>query len=212
MNYDIDIIYFFKVLNKWKKQILILVIMGIISGILKASFTPAEYSSVGVGLLPPNIGDLPYINLTKVAPDMSLEYVPSLAIISMITSRRMREGIDKHFDLKHNAGFKLTKIVSYSIKDFIIIVEVRGTDPGLTRDIANFCISNIDNINNDIKISSEKPALKMLDPASTGIPITNNFIKGMLTGGFFAVIFSFIAVFFIEYMILCINARQDKYL
>jgi len=210
MDYDIDIIYFFKILNKWKNKILILVIIGIVAGIIKANFIPTEYSSQATGLLSPKASDLSYMTLNRMLPDLRLEYLPAQAVISMIASSRMRDGIDKRFNLKNNSKFKLINITSYSLADVIIVVGVRGTDPELTKSIADFCITNIDNINNDIKISSEKPVLRLMDPASTGKPITNNLVKGMIAGGFFACIFSIIAAFFLEYVGMAYKYQQNR--
>lgn len=195
--YEIDIFFFFGILAKWRKKILFFVIIGIILGISKSIFTPIEYKSRAVALLP----SFSFNDKVRANSAFFLRYVHSQAVISMILSNRMREDITRHFDLINRPEFQLKNIISFSINNIIIVTEVRGTDPELTEKIANFCIFNIHDINESLKITTERSSLKMLDPAVRGIAVTNDIAKGVISGGLFAFIFSIIAAFSSEYLL-----------
>jgi capsular polysaccharide biosynthesis protein len=106
--------------------------------------------------------------------------------LSIISSQRMREDIEKHFDLKSNPDFKLIDIIAYNTLP--LTTEVKGTDPELVKDIANYCVSNVDRINAELNLSPEKPLLKVIDYAESGAPISNNKLKGIVCGALFALI------------------------
>lgn len=194
---EFNIIYYFCILNKWRVKISVFIILGVIVGILKSFTAPVLYSSAATALLPLEQNSrLEFTSLFN-RTAFSRDTLTANTAISIISSRRMREAIIKHFNLAGKPRFKM-RIIAYRGESYIV-VGVNGTDPQLTKDITDFCVRNVDKIGAELNIAIEKPMLIMLDPADYGVPISNDIVKGMIVGGLFAVICSLLFIFFTEY-------------
>ena len=77
----------------------------------------------------------------------------------------MMEDIHLNFpELKKKKRFNL-KLEVYDTTQGTLIVEAKGGEPKLISDIANFCVKNLDVMNAELNITSQRPMVKVLDPA-----------------------------------------------
>ena len=188
MNYDFSIIYFINILRKYRINLIIFIILGSLAGFIKSYLTPTVYRAQVLSFLPEKkISN--YLSLNSFngrVLDLNLGSFSAYMALTIITSHRMREDIEKHFDLRNKPDFKLIDIIAYNVLP--LTTDVKGTDPELVKDIANYCISNVDRINAELNLSPEKPLLKVIDYAESGTPISNNKAKGVVSGALFALI------------------------
>ena len=78
-------------------------------------------------------------------------------------------------------------------------IEVTGSNPELTRDIANFAAKNVDEINKDIKVRTELGMVKVLDPAVKGSPIRKDIAKKPIASALLVFLIYTLFIFFKEY-------------
>jgi hypothetical protein len=109
----------------------------------------------------------------------------------------MRKDIDEHFKLRERPKFW------WSLDTYIVTggfaVEVEGSDPELIRDIANFAVENLDKINIELLVTSQKPMVKVLDPALKGVPVKRDISKKAIASGLFVFLAYALFIFFKEY-------------
>lgn len=117
-------------------------------------------------------------------------------MIAILKSRRMAKEINEHFDLEEKSG-RWWKIDTYIVTAGLS-VEVRGPDPNLTQKIADWSVENLNYINDELDITTNKPMAKVLDPATYGLKEPSRVLIKMIAAG----IFSFFAVIF---YILCVD-------
>lgn len=92
---------------------------------------------------------------------------------SIIYSRRMAKDIVKKF------GKSPVSLTTYATGPMFTI-KVIADDPKLAVNVANFCVVNVDKINNELDISPTKPLLKILDPAENAIPLPRPIARKVL--------------------------------
>lgn len=111
----------------------------------------------------------------------------------MLKSRRMFSDILEGLQLykRPNSRFSIDVVTIQGGLN----ISVTGRDPKLTRDIANFCVTNLDKINEELKITSEKPMVKVLDKAALGTPKDKKIFKKLFAASLFGAILGlFLAV------------------
>jgi len=111
----------------------------------------------------------------------------SPVITAIIKSRRTRTAVVKRFSLMERFKYKNLEEallaledrmeVSVSPVDNTITLEVTTEDPKLSADIANFCIEYLDTVNEELQITTQKPMVKVLDPAYPPIEPSSPKIK-----------------------------------
>jgi uncharacterized protein involved in exopolysaccharide biosynthesis len=173
MRYDIDIFHYINIYKGHWKRMAILIALVFFITVLMQSLHPGTYRSTLIALSSKEASQT--VKLGFGLPNLALGGSSDDVIFSMLKSRRMRKDIDEHFNLKDKPKFW------WSLDTYIVTggfaVEVKGPDPELTREIANFAVANLDKINKEIGVSTEVPMVKVLDPAITGSPIGRNVFK-----------------------------------
>jgi len=196
MEYEFNITYYIDIYKKWWKIIIPIVLITMVLTACFALTTPVIYSSTatiflgGSGASSGSIGKLLGI------PSLSTGGA-SDAIVPLLQSRRMAKDINEHFDLAKKPKFR------YSINtggETVLAVQVRGTDPELTGKIANWAIENLDKINMELNITSNKPMAKVLDPATYGSPLPRQVLKKAMVSGMLIFLLISAYVFFSEYL------------
>lgn len=174
-------------------------------------FLPKLYKSTVVILGPESVSggsiSTPFGTIGKAT--LAEGVLPSQVIISLLNSKTMRDDLIKEFDLirryeiedKKNALEIALEIldkrsdVSYSEAEGLIYVSFVANDPELSAKGANFYIENLDILNQKLKLSTKRPLVEVLDPATP--PIKDSFPKtkvSMIISGLFGLFFYFLFV------------------
>ena len=210
---EISLIKLMKVLLKYKKIIFIVVFGAMLATLIISFLLPKSYLST-ITVIAPEVAEGGTIfggTFGLLASDLGGSQITSQAVQAVLNSERMQEDVIKEFDLINLYGVKsmyyakriLKSRTKVSIKQDEGIIEVQAIahSPQLSADIANFFISNLYNINKELKLSSNAEIVKILDPATPPIKkykpkkIINTLIAGVL-----AFIFSLSIIIYREYI------------
>lgn len=131
-------------------------------------------------------------------PSLSIGASSDEIIFSMLKSRRMSRDINEHFNLSSKRRF-WWRLDTYVVTGGFA-VEVKGSDPELTRDITNFAVENLDKINSELQVTTQKPMVKVLDSALRGVPVGRNVSKKVTSNCFFIFLSYNLFIFFREYL------------
>lgn len=224
MSDEINIHGYLRIIKKhWKIWVIIFLIVEIIT-LIRSVKQEKTYEATAT-ILPPEIatGEL---NPSEFMFGGGLPVglfgggTASQAIIAMLKSRRMAEHVAERFNLKDvyktNTNMAAAEVVRANIrislsKDYIIIVKVESADPKLAAGIANFYVTNLDSINEELKVSSVKPVATLLDsalpPTAPSKPTVglNLFISGVL-----ALLIGILLSFLLEYFITTEKQLKTK--
>ena len=132
-----------------------------------------------VAILPPSGGQLsiPFGSVIKnlLPGGMNLGGTGTKEVIALLESRRMAEDVIQKFNLMNyfktqkldKAIKRLNKIVKIKVSDEtgVIYIRVRTKSPIMSAQMANFYVTNLERLNDELKISVTKPFVKVLDPA-----------------------------------------------
>jgi len=199
MKYDIDIFHYLDIYKKHYKRIITLIILTVFITFMAQSFQPKVYRSTLIALSSKEAGQASglgsYLNL----PSLAIGGSSNDLVFSMLKSRRMSKDINKHFNLNDRPKF-WWRLDTYIVTGGFA-VEVKGSDPGLTKDIANFSVANLDKINLELDVTSQKPMVKVLDSALRGRPVEKNTAKKGITSGLFVFLVYTLFIFFKEYFL-----------
>lgn len=198
MRYDIDVFHYIELYKKhWKKMIFLVLCASLFTAVFQ--FTqPATYRSTLIALSSKEGGSGANIGSYLGLPNLAIGNGSDEIVFSILKSRRMSNDISEHFDLKKKHGFW------WSLDTYIVTggfaVEVKGSDPDLTRDIANFAVENLNKINLELQVTSQKPMVKVLDYALKGTPVKKDMLKKVIASGLFVFLAYTLFVFFREYL------------
>ena len=200
MSYEFNLLYYIDIYKKFWKAIILAMLVSMSLTAVFLYYQPSSYVST-ITLLSTEVtqpqqlseGIGKFLGMTGLAANSSTDIV-----ISLLRSRRMSADVRKEFDLDKKPDFKYklqsTKLMSG------ISVDVEGSDPELIEKIANFVVRNLDKINTELSLTSNKPMIKILDPAVYGIQESKQFPRKM----FVACILSFLMIslyaFFSDYL------------
>lgn len=176
---EINILEYLKII---KKNIVWLIIIPLISGIITLVVSlrmPKIYSSTATILSPIAEEKSQIISLSRQLdnlglPNLASGYSTTDIIISMLKSRRMAEDIVKKFNLRSiykkiyiiDAINELKSATTITIsREKAISITVESVYPQLASDIADYYVKNLDIINNELAITSNKPIVRILDVA-----------------------------------------------
>lgn len=210
---EISLIKLLKVLVKYKKLIFIVVFGAMLATLIISFFLPKSYLST-ITVIAPEVAEGGTIfggTFGLLANELGGSQITSQAVQAVLRSERMQEDVIKEFDLINLYRVKsmyyakriLRSRTKVSIKQDEGTIEVQAVahSPQLCADIANYFISNLYNINKDLKLSSNAEIVKILDPAVPPIKkykpkkIINTLIAGVL-----ALIFSLSIIIYKEYI------------
>lgn len=167
-------LYYLRIFNKWKWHILLPAILASSIVVVRGLQSPRPYTAEATILL--SGGSLSLSNPIGGFGVPSLSFGnPNLELImAMVQSRRMAEDVIDRFRLMEK-GYGSNKfllvqkvkrmIASQEMSNHGLVILVTTKDPQLSSDIANFCVSNLNAMNEDLGITTEKPVAKILDPA-----------------------------------------------
>ena len=121
------------------------------------------------------------LSVLKVPASVGSSGISSEVVYHLIDSSRMAQGVVEHF--RGDPRFEMTKdltvrrahrmINAYEISQGALMgVEVTSADPLFSKEVANFCVDYLNTINEQLGLTTDKPMVKMLDPAE--IPTTHN--------------------------------------
>jgi len=205
---------YLRVLNKYKFIILILIIASSLVTANKAINSPRVYVANAVVLLPSSGGEgsaisgaAQMLGLQNLAMTSSSEKI----IRAIINSRRMAEHIVEKFDIQNRyktssreAAIQSAKgmvFVDFTVQGTTLDIIARASDPNLAADVANFCVTELDAINQELRISSQVPMVKMLDPAvPPAMPEPRDLKRKVLISAIFSAIIGIFLAFLFEYL------------
>jgi uncharacterized protein involved in exopolysaccharide biosynthesis len=196
MDHEFTVFYYIDLLKKWRKPLLIVVVVSMVLTIVFSLTKPPTYVSTVTLLL---AGENP--GLGAVGSLFGISDIVSSdkdVIIAILKSNRMANDIREEFKLSKKPNFW------WGINTYVVTgglnVEVKGPDPALTEKIANFCIQELDKINTELNITLKKPMVKVLDPAGYGARQSGDFAKRTLISGIFAFLALSCYIFFLDYL------------
>ena len=86
-------------------------------------------------------------------------------------------------------------------KEGIISVSVRAKDPCLAAELTNLYVSNLDKINDELKVTSLKPIVTVLDPAiPSDIPCSPKVKLSLVISGVLSLFVGILGAFFMHYI------------
>ena len=196
MKTAINIFHYFDTYKRhWLIMVLLIAVVASITAVVEYK-KPITYRSTIVVLSSKDAGggDIgSYFGIPNLVKGSSSDDI----IFAILKSRRMKKDIREEFNLKDKLEF-WWKLETYELRGGFA-VEVEGPDPQMTKEIANFSVKNLDEINLDIGLTSQKPMVKVLDEAEEGSPIGRNISKRTIASGLFVFLFYALFLFFREY-------------
>ena len=210
---EISLIKLLKVLNKYKKTTSIVVFGAAIFTLIISFFLPKSYLSTAT-VIAPEVAEGGTIfggAFGLIADDLGGTKITSQALLALLKSERMQEDVIRKFDLMglyrvesmYYAKRILDSRTKVSIKQDEGIIEIQtiANSPQLSADMANYYITNLSKINNDLKLTSNAEIVKILDPA---IPPVKKYkpkrIINTLIAGIFGFILSLSIIIYKEYI------------
>ncbi len=197
MEYEFNILYYINIYKKWWKKIATVVVVSVAVVFIFSAIRPVDYVSRVSLLSSADTGSSSVSSLGKLL-GLQAGSSSSDAIVALLKSRRMVKDINEEFNLKEKPNFR------YSIenKEMLggMIIEVTGSDPVLTKEIADFTVKNLDKINSELKITTAKPMVKVLDEAVKGVPKKRNILQKIGVMALLAVLLMSFYAFFSDYL------------
>ena len=135
---------------------------------------------------------------------------PTDIVVAMLKSRTMLENAIRKFNLKEfyeadyiiDAVKKLRNNTKIKVsEENVVSITVESTDSKLAADITNFYVENLDVMNEELKITTAKPIVRILDTAKPAERKSKPRIRiNMMIAGLIALFVSVLVVFFLEYL------------
>ena len=208
MKYEIEIFHYIDIYKReWKKMLYLIVIAMFITMVF-SYIQPTIYKSTAIVLSPKEGGQVGNLGRYLGLPSLAIGGSSDEVIFSMLKSRRMSNDVDNYLTSKYKRKFWWS-LDTYTITGGFAI-EVKGSDPELTKDTANFTAQNLDKINSELQISTQKPMIKVLDQALRGAPVGRNIPKKAISSGLFVFLAYALFIFFKEYFSHLKNMNKRK--
>lgn len=212
-------LYYLRILKKWKNWILapafviafVVLVMGLLS--------PRPYMAEVTILLSGGNFSLnnPPLGAMLGFPSLSLGNPNVEIVLSMIHSKRMAEDVVDRFKLVEKYGPSKARLIK-KVRDMIdaeemkagVIIQVTTTDPQLSSDIANFCVLNLNVINEQLGITTEKPIAKVLDLATPPTEPSSRKIISRVVMAFFVWVAGCTFIVFLREYLQELHRREDE--
>lgn len=211
---------YWKIVYKNKKTVISIFIFAEILTFIFTALSPRIYESTA-SVLPPEIENPGMTSLSSLGfrrtivggtfPDLFGGTSTSDTVIAMLKSRRMAEDIVKKFELQKIYGKKLSGDAIGKLKsntrikqsrEYVISITVESEKKDLASQLANFYVSNLNTMNDELELTSAKPIVRVLDVAR---PAERKSKPSLRLNLFFAAVLSVIAgilvVFGDEYLL-----------
>ena len=199
MEYDFNIVFYINIYKKWWKKIVLVIIVSMVFTACILFFPPVTYiSTVTIIMADSGRGGGAEGALGKILSGLSGRNSSVDVIISILQSRRMANDIREKFKLdeRRNVRYSIgTRDISAGMA-----IDVRGNDPQLTKEIANFTVQNLDKINTELDITPTKPMVKILDSALNGSPEPKKGERKIILAGMLSFLVMSLYAFFLEYI------------
>src|SRR3989338_1509548 len=200
MKHEIDILHYLNIYKKeWKKMAFLIVIAIVITAMVQ-NMLPKTYRSTLIALSFGGAGSQAG-GIQKFASLLNFSGISSSndVIFAILKSRRMRKDIREHFSLKDKPKF-WWNLDTYKVTGGFA-VEVEGSDPEMTREIADFAVKNLKELNTELWISPEQVEIKVLDPAERGVVARRDVSKKAMTSSLIVFLVYTLFIFFREYIL-----------
>lgn len=205
--FDIQVLHYLRRLNEWRWLIALFIAIGILHGLISGFSQSRRYESTLTLLVLPH--SLPTGQPTSLLFQAMGAQNPDVDLVTAILmSKRMAEDVVDKFDLQRRYRIKnkayainrVGRIVSANSYKNLLYIKAITEDPKLSSDIANFYAENLDTMNRELALTSERQFVKVLDPA---VPATEHMSRGiarrMFLGGLFGCLFAILVIFAIDY-------------
>jgi len=217
MEEEVNLIDLWRVIWKYRVIITVVVLVGVIATGVISFLLPRQYKATA--------SLLPQIEMSKVAIAVPSEFAGLVksqnpvtdVIVALLRSETMRADIIKKFGLKEfyraeyyeTALKQLERATEIKVsRENVISVSVISTQPQLAADIANFYVSNLDNLNERLKITAAKPMVTQLDMARVPEKKYKPNVKlNIVLSGMFSFFLAVFLAFFLEY---CQKVKTQK--
>jgi len=196
MQYEFNILHYIKIYRKRWKAIVLVVCASMLIMMLNVLLKPTVYVST-VTVLTAGGGGAAASSLGKIL-GLSGGGSSEGVIYSILKSRRMARDINAKFKDQRKPGYWWS-INSRSISGGFA-VDVRGAGPEYVKDVANFAIENLNDINEKLDVTTNKPMVKVLDAAVRGSPQAKLMSRKVLIAGIFAFLAMSLFAFFLDYV------------
>lgn len=171
MDEEINLLDYFRVVNKYKRLIIILCVGSVLITMIVSLLMPKMYEST-VSILSPEETSSTQIPLSAnpgIQEAMSVFGMgqrSSAILVAILNSRSMTDTVIKKFkllqiyktDLIEDARKRLKSLTNISIskKNELISITVQDTNPNRSADIANFYVTNLDLMSRKLALSRAK--------------------------------------------------------
>lgn len=216
MEKRVNILYYWRMLWKWK--VFILTVAVIFTIVYQTTQMKREkfYETKAMFLFSEKKGGASISFSGINGPSMLSTDNPTKTIIfTLVYSKRMSKDIVKEFNLQEVFGIESIDNCAAKVRSMIRVgdiedimratgggvLRVRGQDPQLIADITNFILSNLDKINEELKIYTIKPLVKVVDPAVVPTRIKYREKSSLLFTIAIGFSIAILLSFFIEYIL-----------
>ena len=198
MRYEIDIFHYLELYKKELKKLILLVVIAVGVAAFTEYMQPVTYKSTVIALSSKQgAGQAVSFGGILGLGNIYIANSSDEVVFSILKSRRMNDDVNRQFNPNNKPRFW------WELDTYIVTggfaVEVKGSDPAMTKDIANFAVENVDKINLELQISPSKPMIKVLDLAINGVPVKRNISKRCIAAGLFVFLMYTLFIFFKEY-------------
>lgn len=227
---EIDIVELLKVLFKYWMLIVSITITATIIGIIFATIATPTYKAEAKFFIPAQ-DKSPLSGYMSAISSLGLGGLgggnsSSEVVLNLINSKRMAKDIVVKFDLvkvyqERNSKKKIVydtnvqenmlysainqlkgSLSVNSDKSGLITLGIEDQNPQLAADIANYMVINLDTMNEELKLSSQKPMVTVLDSAEKPLIKSKPNKKMIVIIGFITgAVLSFFLSFVIEYLV-----------
>jgi len=204
---NFNLFYYILIIKKYHKFIITFILCSLVSTAIFSLLSEKIYITRAKFLI-----TVPYINKDIFPASSDFYGVPinKSSVFFMINSRYMKDKvIKKFFPESVNDNLKMDKLITSLSKSINIIgaadeqggiLEVKGHNPKLISDIANYILNNVNLINEEKRICSLRNIIKIVDPAYVPLkPIDVSLAKRLIVVLILSSIFSSILFFVINF-------------
>jgi len=171
---EMDIIVVWRSLWEWRYRLLSAFFVPAVITMGVSLLWPKTYTAK-VTVISPGFNQMPVGSVPLAFRLTNQATVLSRLLVSIVKSDRMLDEIIKEFDLvkvfkkkdEYSTRIYLYNLIKvrYSEESSVITISVSTRSPTLSADIANFIVENLDNINEELGLTSLRPMVKVIDKA-----------------------------------------------